>query len=63
MDNLMTAPDLAEKFGVSEAALAQWRYRGTGPKFLKLGRRVMYRAVDVEAWLADRTRTMTGTAA
>ena len=63
MDNLMTAPDLAEKFGVSEAALAQWRYRGTGPKFLKLGRRVMYRAVDVEAWLADRTRTMPGTAA
>lgn len=33
------------------ATLRYWRHQGTGPKSFKLGRRVMYRAEDVRAWL------------
>jgi hypothetical protein len=33
----------------TEAGLAQMRYRGTGPRFVKRGRRVLYRWSDVRA--------------
>jgi len=37
------------------AALAQDRYRGTGPKFIKRGSRVLYRWSDVLEWLDRNT--------
>ena len=30
---------------------AQWRHRRGGPTFLKWGRRVKYRGVDLNAWV------------
>lgn len=30
--------------------LAQWRHKGTGPAFYKLGRKVIYRGADLNAW-------------
>ncbi|WP_308205950.1 helix-turn-helix transcriptional regulator [Mycolicibacterium gadium] len=51
---------MAEYLRTTVAALAQLRYRGTGPKFLSLGRRVLYRWADVEAWLAESLRNRTG---
>lgn len=30
--------------------LAQWRHRGVGPAFYKLGKKVIYRGVDLNAW-------------
>lgn len=30
--------------------LAQWRHRGVGPPFLKFGKKVIYRGVDLNAW-------------
>lgn len=47
--------------GGGEAALAQMRYTGTGPVFIKItGRQVRYRRSDVEAWLESKKRTRTG---
>ncbi len=44
--------EVAAALGTSEAGLAQMRYRGTGPRFIKIGhRRVMYRWSDVAAFL------------
>lgn len=57
---LMTPAELAAKLEKSLAALAQWRYLGTGPQFIKLGRSIRYRASDVEAWLDQRTVQSTG---
>jgi predicted DNA-binding transcriptional regulator AlpA len=34
--------------------LAEWRSRGIGPKYLKIGRHVRYRWSDVLDWLASR---------
>jgi predicted DNA-binding transcriptional regulator AlpA len=59
---LLTAAELAEKLHKTAAALAQWRYKGVGPKFVKIGGGVRYRASDVEAWLDAQTRTQTGPA-
>jgi hypothetical protein len=52
---LMTAAKLAAYLGggITEGTLAQWRFRGTGPDFIKAGRRVLYRPEVVEEWLAE----------
>ena len=38
------------------AKLAQWRHKMKGPAFYKLGRKVIYRGSDLNAW-ADANRT------
>ena len=30
--------------------LAQWRYKGAGPAFYRLGRKIIYRGADLNAW-------------
>ena len=37
------------------AKLAQWRHKGMGPAYYKLGRKIIYRGVDLNAW-ADANR-------
>jgi hypothetical protein len=46
---------VAMALGTSEAGLAQMRYRGNGPKFIKRGRRVLYRWSDVRNYLEQNT--------
>jgi predicted DNA-binding transcriptional regulator AlpA len=47
---------VAKVLHTSEAGLAQLRYRGTGPKFIRVGsRRVLYRWSDVRAYLDANT--------
>jgi excisionase family DNA binding protein len=53
MDKLMTLAEVAEMLGVPVATLYQWRYHGTGPRGIRVGRHVRYRAADVDAWLDD----------
>ena len=31
--------------------LAQWRYKGMGPAFYRLGRKIVYRGEDLNAWV------------
>jgi predicted DNA-binding transcriptional regulator AlpA len=31
-----------------------WRHQGTGPRSIKLGRRVVYRECDVVAWIEEQ---------
>jgi len=42
--------DLAARWHVSPRTLERWRWLGTGPTFLKVGGRVIYRLEDVEAY-------------
>ncbi|HEY0889664.1 MAG TPA: helix-turn-helix domain-containing protein [Nocardioides sp.] len=53
-DPLVTIEELAERIRTPEATLRFWRYKGTGPKSFKLGRRVMYRQSDIDSWLEDQ---------
>ena len=43
---------LAERWRVSMRTLEQWRWQGKGPRYLKIGGRVVYRVEDVEAFEA-----------
>ncbi len=53
---IITITDVSERTGVPEATLRYWRHLadGTGPKSFKLGRRVVYSAEDVEAWIVEQ---------
>ena len=55
----LSTPWAAEYLAVSPATLEALRSRGGGPAFAKLGRRVVYRREDLDAWLADHSRRST----
>ena len=42
--------DLAERWLISARTLEQWRWQGRGPRYLKIGGRVVYRICDVETF-------------
>ena len=42
--------DLAQRWRMSPRTLEQWRWQGRGPRFLKIGGRVVYRLADIEAF-------------
>ena len=53
-------PDAAAAFvGLSTQRLAKMRLTGDGPLFCKVGRSVLYRHQDLEAWLAGHSRQST----
>ncbi|MGE0215895.1 hypothetical protein [Mycolicibacterium sp.] len=54
-DLLYPPKDVAAYRHTTETALAQERWRGVGPRYLKLGKRVFYRAGDLKAWLEANT--------
>lgn len=47
---------LARRWSLSPRTLERWRFHGTGPSYLKVGGRVLYRLTDVEAFEAIATR-------
>jgi len=62
MDNLqdvMTTTESANYLRLQKNTLEVWRLKGIGPKFLKLGRRVLYRRRDLETFMAERERSST----
>ncbi|MCP9621770.1 DNA-binding protein [Nocardia otitidiscaviarum] len=56
---LATPKEVAEFRRSTEAALAQERFRGTGPRFRKLNRRVFYDWDDVYAWVDANAKQRT----
>ncbi|MDP8928170.1 MAG: helix-turn-helix domain-containing protein [Actinomycetota bacterium] len=54
-DALLSPQQLADYLGVPVATVYRWRYEGTGPRGIKVGKHVRYRRRDVEAWLDTRT--------
>lgn len=50
----VTPEEASELLRRPTSTLAYWRHRGEGPPYAKIGRRVLYRRVDVMAWLADQ---------
>jgi hypothetical protein len=59
-DDIATPKQVAEVLNTSLMGLAQMRYRGTGPKFVKRGSRVLYRWSDVSHYLDGHTHERTG---
>jgi hypothetical protein len=51
--------DAAAYLQLSTRTLEAFRLRGGGPIYRKLGRRVVYRREDLDAWTEERVRTST----
>src|SRR6201982_451690 len=46
----LRTPEVARMLGVSNRTLEKHRTHGTGPRYRKLGGRVVYTIEDVQAW-------------
>lgn len=56
----LRAPEAAEFLRSSISTLAKWRMLGTGPRFQKLGKRiVVYDIADLKAFAAEGSRCST----
>jgi hypothetical protein len=51
--------EAAEYIGLSRARLAKLRWAGGGPKFIRVGRTVLYKVAELESWLDANTRQST----
>jgi predicted DNA-binding transcriptional regulator AlpA len=51
--------EVAAHLRLSERTLERHRIAGTGPPFVKLGRRVVYRREDIERWVEACTQRST----
>src|SRR3712207_1551690 len=51
---LLTITEAAEVLRTPVATLRYWRHLGTGPRSFRLGRRVLYRRDDLQAWIDAR---------
>jgi predicted DNA-binding transcriptional regulator AlpA len=51
MHSLMTERQVSQQIQVSLAALRKWRVERRGPRFVKVGPLVRYRAGDLAEWM------------
>lgn len=59
-DALLNAREVGVWLGLTPSALSQMRFKGTGPRFRKLGpRTVRYAASDVQDWIDRSARVST----
>jgi len=56
---LYTALEAAAYLRSNARTLERWRTAGTGPAFVKIGRRVAYRLTDLDRWVEEQRRTHT----
>lgn len=52
---LLTPNWLSNKLGISESTLARYRCEGTGPVYIKVGRKILYPEAAVQGWLYENT--------
>ncbi|MGW9460068.1 helix-turn-helix domain-containing protein [Streptomyces globisporus] len=63
----MTPAQVAAEYGIAVQTLANWRWQGIGPAYVKKtagrGGRIAYRRTAIEAWLDAQTVQTGGAAA
>jgi predicted DNA-binding transcriptional regulator AlpA len=55
----LSSSEAANYLNVSQSMLAKRRLSGDGPRYSKLGKRVLYEIADLDAWIADRKHSST----
>lgn len=56
LNRLFTTEQAANFLGISPRTLESMRWKGTGPKYVKVGRLVRYRIDDLESYISSRTQ-------
>lgn len=59
MSDLLPTPEAASYLRLSPRTLENWRVRGRGPRYVKLGDQVRYVRGDLDAWVDENTRIST----
>jgi excisionase family DNA binding protein len=54
--DLLTTTEAARILRAPASTLRYWRHVGTRPRGFRVGRRVLYRRSDVEAWIDEQAR-------
>lgn len=54
LSTLLSEESAAPFVGTEPKTLANWRTLGKGPKFIRVGRKVMYHPDDIAEWVAAR---------
>ena len=49
-----TPEEAAKYLRVAPQTMARWRCEGSGPAYYMMGRRIVYRPEDLDAWAAGR---------
>lgn len=49
----LSPKNAADYLDTTVGSLAQWRHRGEGPPFLRIGRKVVYRVDSLDSYLRD----------
>ena len=49
----LTATKLAARWHITPHTLGQWRWNGRGPRFSKMGKRILYKLENVEKFEAQ----------
>lgn len=52
-DRLLNQDEVAELLKVSAKTLEYWRYKGTGPRHVKVGKLARYRESDIQSYIAQ----------
>ena len=55
----LTPKETADRLRTSVGTLSNWRVRGEGPRFIKMGRKVLYPLVEIEAFEQRQLRANT----
>jgi excisionase family DNA binding protein len=58
-DALLTEKQAAAYLNIGVKTLQNWRWRGEGPRFVRVGRLMRYRPEDLRAFVAAHLRTST----
>jgi excisionase family DNA binding protein len=58
---LLSIEDLADLLQVPKTTIYEWRYRGEGPRSIRVGKYVRFHPDDVAIWVeAQRASSLTG---
>lgn len=50
----MNTNELAEYLGIAVSTIVDYRLKGIGPVYVKIGHLVRYRKADVDNWVANK---------
>ncbi len=59
ISKVLTTRQVSEMYQIPETTLSKWRSRKIGPRFIKAGRKVLYKQTEIEKFLEDNEKETT----
>jgi predicted DNA-binding transcriptional regulator AlpA len=56
LPDLLTTPEVAAILRLPKKTLENWRLKGTGPRYLRLGKHVLYDRADLRQFINDQKK-------